>query len=104
MIDVERDLLVPVGKVAQERLGRGVTSMTIHRWVVTGIAGVKLEAVKMLGGWLTTPAAFAAFIKDRNAAALAPPPRPRGRRGAPAPIPPRSPEKESKLRKMGLLK
>ena len=70
MIDVERDALRPVHDVIQDRLGHRVSPATSWRWIRKGVDGVRLEAVLMSKTWMTTPAAFAAFLVRRTERAL----------------------------------
>lgn len=69
LIDAEHDDLVPIRKLAKQRLGRDISPACQWRWVRKGCRGVRLEAVQVLGVWHTTPAAFGAFVRGQTAAA-----------------------------------
>ena len=69
LIDLERDVLIPVHTICAERLGKRVSPATLWRWRLKGCNGVKLECVKVGSTWFTTAAAFAAFIEGQTAAA-----------------------------------
>ena len=75
-IDVERDELVPVGELVEQRLGRRLASSTTWRWIAKGVKvrgrTVKLPAVRVGGAWCTSRPAFADFLRRQTAAALAP--------------------------------
>lgn len=40
----------------------GCTPQTVRRWMHRGVAGVRLDAVRLGLGWYTTPEALAAFL------------------------------------------
>lgn len=69
-IDTENDEFVPVQSLCRKQFGKPVSYQTISRWLRTGVRGVRLEAVQVCGVWSTTPAAFAAFLEEKTAAAL----------------------------------
>lgn len=69
LIDAEHDDLVPIRKLAKQRLGRDISPACQWRWVRKGVRGVRLEALNVLGIWHTTPEAFAVFLRGQTAAA-----------------------------------
>ncbi len=70
MIDVERDDLIPVRAIAEQRLGKAISPATLWRWIRQGCHGVRLEVVVVGGVRYTTAAAFGAFIRGQTAAVL----------------------------------
>jgi hypothetical protein len=54
----DRDLLSP------KTIARlhGCTPQTVRRWMHSGVAGVRLDAVRIGLGWYTTPEALASFL------------------------------------------
>jgi len=67
LIDAEHDDLVPIRKLAKQRLGRDISPACQWRWVRKGCRGVRLEAVQVMGVWHTTTAAFGAFVRGQTA-------------------------------------
>ena len=55
----DRDLLSP------RTIARmyGCTPQTVRRWMLHGVAGIRLDAVRIGLGWYTTPEALAAFLE-----------------------------------------
>jgi hypothetical protein len=54
-------------RVPRTRLDRPVSLSCLTRWVLTGVRGpggeiIRLEAAKLAGRWITTPAAIRRFI------------------------------------------
>lgn len=71
LIDLETDELTPVAELCRKRLGRSISPATRWRWIKRGVrGGIRLEAVLVNGQWMTTPAAFAQFLREQTAAAL----------------------------------
>lgn len=66
-INLETDDLIPVGVIAQQRLGKRPSPATQWRWHLKGVNGAKLEVVKSGGCWMTTRAAFAEFLRQQTA-------------------------------------
>ena len=54
----DRDLLSP-RTIARMH---GCTPQTVRRWMHYGVAGVRLDAVRIGLGWYTTPEALATFL------------------------------------------
>jgi hypothetical protein len=73
IIDLERDELVPIQELCRRQLGKRVSPATLWRWLQRGVKGGKLEGVYAAGQWLTTPAAFADFLRRTTAAKLGQP-------------------------------
>ena len=53
------------------RLGRPVTPSCLVRWITRGVKGpggqrVKLEAARLAGKWITTPAAIGRFVEAQT--------------------------------------
>ncbi|WLD13129.1 hypothetical protein [Planctellipticum variicoloris] len=71
LIDPEHDDLRPVREIATARLGKKPSPSVIWRWRVKGCHGAKLECVQVYGTWCTTAAAFAQFVREQTANAVA---------------------------------
>ncbi len=69
LIDPEHDELIPVRKLARQRLGKDISPACQWRWLRKGVRGCRLEAINVMGVWHTTPAAFGAFLTSQTAAA-----------------------------------
>lgn len=70
MIDIDAENPVPLrsaGILVPGRNGRGVSYETLRRWWKNGIAGSRLETVKIGGVRHTTAAALKRFISRLNA-------------------------------------
>ena len=67
-IDLERQSLITFSQLASRlpprRSGRPVHVSTVHRWRFPGIRGVRLEAIRVGGSWLTTAESFASFCRE----------------------------------------
>lgn len=100
VINLEKDELRPIHQVIRARIGKRVAPATLWRWRLKGVNGVRLECVRVGGLWFTTTAAFAEFLAAQTASFE----RPEVTLRSDAVPPPRSPEKERKLREYGLLK
>jgi hypothetical protein len=72
LIDLESDTLEPVSAIAKARTGKRPAPSTIWRWVRKGCRGVRLEAIQHSSVWMTTPAAFADFLRRQTDHALGP--------------------------------
>ena len=48
--------------------GRGLHVATVHRWRKPGVAGVRLESLRVGGRWMTTIEAIDRFVTATNAA------------------------------------
>lgn len=70
LIDLERDLLVPVRELSRRRLGRHISPATLWRWIHKGTAGGCLEAVFANGTWYSTETALADFLRRQTEAKL----------------------------------
>jgi hypothetical protein len=99
MINLETDELRPLSEVIRARIGRRISPATLWRWRLKGVNGVRLECVRVGGYWFTTNAAFAEFLAAQTANVLR-----SGLALLAEPTPTRSPEKERRLRELGLLK
>jgi hypothetical protein len=55
--------------------GRRPHAATVHRWILRGVGGVHLEAVKLGGRWATSVEAVDRFIDRLTHAATAPAPQ-----------------------------
>jgi hypothetical protein len=66
MIDIKNERLLTFGQAAKllpyRRMGRPVSTCTIWRWTRLGKAGVRLEAVRLPGGYATTAEAIQRFV------------------------------------------
>ena len=64
--------LAPVPKVAKNCTGKRCSPSTAWRHIKKGLRGgkIKLEAAFVSGRWMTTEAAYAAFVQAQTAAAL----------------------------------
>jgi hypothetical protein len=77
-------------RIPPTRLGKAVTLSCLLRWVQSGVRGpagqrVKLEAARLAGKWVTTPAAIRRFVEaqtPRTDSEPAPPRSPARRRRA----------------------
>lgn len=62
MIDVKTDELLTFAELARRlpsrRNGRPVAVSSVHRWRLKGLHGVRLEAIKLGGCWVTSWQAF----------------------------------------------
>lgn len=71
-IDLQNHQLVSFAELAKSlpsrRGGRPVHASTISRWRSRGVCGVRLEAIKAGGSWLTSREAFADFCERVTAA------------------------------------
>lgn len=56
-------------RIPRRRAERPVALSTVHRWRAFGIRGVRLEAVRVGGSWLTSEEAFTRFTQRLTAAA-----------------------------------
>ena len=74
MIDLQKDRLEPVAKLAERMIGKRISPATVWRWCLKGCkvgdSRIRLEAVKCAGQWHSTPAALAAFIRAQTASLL----------------------------------
>jgi hypothetical protein len=65
MIDVNTETLVTFSQLAgrhpHRRNGRPTHVSTIHRWRLVGIRGVRLEAIRSGGAWVSSLEAYARF-------------------------------------------
>ncbi|HLN27616.1 MAG TPA: DUF1580 domain-containing protein [Gemmataceae bacterium] len=82
MIDINTETLLPLAKAAKRippaRDGKRCHASTILRWILKGSAGVKLEAIRLGGRWLTSVEALQRFAEQLTPNVNAdPPPRPR---------------------------
>lgn len=100
IIDVEHDDIRPVYEIATARLGKRPSPAVVWRWRVRGAHGARLECVQVSGCWCTTAAAFAQFIRQQTANAIAAC-RAAGVESAPSP---RDDRTTRKLQSAGLLK
>ena len=66
-INLDTDDLIPVGQLAEQRLGKRPSPATLWRWKLKGVNGAKLAVVKSGGCWMTTRAAFAEFLRQQTA-------------------------------------
>ena len=66
-INLDTDDLIPVGQLAEQRLGKRPSPATLWRWKLKGVNGAKLAVVKSDGCWMTTRAAFADFLRQQTA-------------------------------------
>ncbi len=66
MIDLERETLINLNQAARRvpgRDGRSVHISAIYRWINPGIAGVRLEAVRLGGRLITSVEALQRFAE-----------------------------------------
>lgn len=67
-IDIASESLLTFSQLASRlpprRCGRAVHVSTVHRWRSHGIRGVRLEAVRIGGGWVTTLESFTRFCRE----------------------------------------
>jgi hypothetical protein len=72
MIDLTAEKAIPLSRAARlvpSATGEGtVHPSTIHRWVVRGHRGIKLEALRLGGRWVTSAEAVARFAERLTAA------------------------------------
>lgn len=65
MIDIESETLVPVGDVPRSlpprRSGRPLHVSTVYRWILRGVRGIRLEAIRIGGTTYTTVEAIQRF-------------------------------------------
>ena len=66
-INIETDALVPLGELAQQRLGKRPSPATLWRWRLRGVNGARLAVVKSGGCWMTTHKAFGDFLQQQTA-------------------------------------
>ena len=73
MIDVNDESLVTFAQLARRlphrRNGRPTHVSTIHRWRAAGVNGVRLDAVRMGGAWVTSLEAYSRFCAALTAKA-----------------------------------
>jgi Protein of unknown function (DUF1580) len=50
-------------RIPHRRSNRPLALSTIHRWRANGIRGVRLDAIRIGGSWLTSEEAFARFCQ-----------------------------------------
>jgi hypothetical protein len=66
-IDLGSETLVSLSQAARllppGRRGRPVNLSTILRWIIDGVAGVRLEGLRVGGRWLTSKEALARFAE-----------------------------------------
>lgn len=56
-------------RLPRRRRGRPVAVSTVGRWRYPGVKGVRLEAVRLGGAWVTSVQAFDRFVARTTAAA-----------------------------------
>jgi hypothetical protein len=65
MVDIASEKLLTLANAALlrplRRDGKATHVSTVHRWITTGIRGVKLEAVRIGGTWFTSIQAVQRF-------------------------------------------
>lgn len=87
MIDVNTEALVTFSQLARRlphrRNGRPTHVSTIHRWRASGLHGVRLDAVRVGGSWLTSLEAYSRFCASLTVVAG-------GESAAPTPVAGRS--------------
>ncbi len=79
MIDIETENLLPLAKAAgmlPGRQGKRCHESTVLRWVLKGCNGVKLEAIRMGGRWLTSLQALQRFAQALTPNQEEPPAKP----------------------------
>lgn len=65
------EALIGFGEVTRrfpKASGRGLHVATVHRWRKPGVAGVRLESLRVGGRWMTTLEAIDRFVTASNAA------------------------------------
>ncbi|MBX3396457.1 MAG: DUF1580 domain-containing protein [Phycisphaerae bacterium] len=68
MIDVNLETMIPLSKACRVvNPGRPVHTATIWRWIKKGVAGARLEAIRIGGVHYTSHEAIARFLKSLNA-------------------------------------
>ena len=74
MIDISKENLITLDEAAGllpvGRRRRPVNGATILRWITDGSRGIRLEAVRIGGRWLTTQAALQRFAERLTEATL----------------------------------
>lgn len=77
MIDVSKEHLLKLSELARlippGRNGRPVSPSTIFRWRSPGLRGVKLDAIRIGGAWLTSLEKYQAFCEELTRAELSTP-------------------------------
>jgi hypothetical protein len=68
MVDIEHESLIMLAQASREIPGRPHLT-TLHRWRLAGIAGVKLETLKIGGRRFTSREALSRFFAATTAAA-----------------------------------
>jgi len=64
-IDVERDDLITIADV-QEILQHTCSHTAVKRWMVNGVRGIKLDAVRVGARYYTSRSALTQFIHNRK--------------------------------------
>jgi hypothetical protein len=91
MIDLHTETVLSLSQAAKRlppgRSGKPTHPATLTRWIMTGVRGVKLEAAKLGGRWVTSAEALQRFAEALTAApagdgAAPPPPTPAALRRA----------------------
>ncbi len=80
MIDVQREELLTLNQAAVRfpgNAGQPLSYGTIHRWVTAGVKGVRLEASRLGGRWITSMEAIQRFTERLTTQQLDPPAVPR---------------------------
>lgn len=60
--------LRPVAEIAERITGRRPSAVTCFRWRTIGVYGAKLECIPGGKTWLTSPRAFADFLRQQGEA------------------------------------
>ncbi len=55
----------------KETTGRELGNGTLCRWLLNGVCGVRLDAIKISGAWHCTPEAMEKFLRESSAARIA---------------------------------
>lgn len=71
MIDIHKETLLSIFQVTRlvppTREGRATHSSTVIRWILRGVRGRRLEAVRIGGNWYTSVEALARFAEPAPA-------------------------------------
>jgi hypothetical protein len=67
MIDMQAESLITISQAARlvppGRQGKPTHVATIHRWINQGVRGVRLDAIRLGGRWLTSREALQRFAQ-----------------------------------------
>jgi hypothetical protein len=67
MIDLESETMLPLGEAARNFPGGERHISTVHRYRLHGIAGIRLECLRLGGRWFTSKESMRRFLARLNA-------------------------------------